>query len=270
MNQKTQTIQKRYDGYLQTNCLWKENVVSELNQFSINTSSSKIDFLIDEKLRLGKYVERFVSYQLKQEKSIEIIAENIQIQRDKLTLGELDCLILKNKKPIHLEIVYKFYLYDNTVGTNEIEHFIGPNRKDALQQKLTKLKEKQLPLLYTIECKELLKTLHLSTENINQYVLFKAQLFLPYTKQDIQLEKLNPNCVVGFYIKQKELKLFSDCKFYIPIKKDWLVVPHENVSWMNINEFEESSFKYLDRKFSPLCWLKNYNGEIEKFFLVWY
>jgi len=62
-------------------------------------------------------------------------------------VGELDCLILRDKKPIHLEVIYKFYLYDASVGDTEIAHFIGPNRKDSLIEKLTKLQEKQLPIL---------------------------------------------------------------------------------------------------------------------------
>ena len=63
---------------------------------------------------------------------------------------------------------------------------------------------------------------------------------------------------------------FKDCKFYIPIKKDWLVKPHQNVDWNNYDQFKENSDEYLARDFSPLCWLKKANGEIEKFFLVWW
>ena len=101
MHQKTKDIQKRYDGLLQTNCLWKNDAVYELDQLEIEPISSKIDLEINEKLRLGKYIERLVSFQLEQEKSISILCENIQIQKEKITLGELDCIILKEDKPIH-------------------------------------------------------------------------------------------------------------------------------------------------------------------------
>lgn len=270
MNQKTKDIQKRYDGFLQTNCLWKGDDVCKLQQFEISSKSCKINFEIDEKLRLGKYIERFVSYQLKQEKSIKIVSENIQIQQEKRTLGELDCIILKNNKPIHLEIIYKFYLYDETIGGNEIEHFIGPNRKDSLLEKIMKLKEKQLPLLYSNECKEYLKTINLNEANIIQQVYFKAQLFIPFSNQNIELINLNNDSISGFYITQKELELFSSCKFYIPIKKDWITEPYQNVNWINFQEFKEKTKEYLDRKFSPLYWLKKPNGELTKMFLVWW
>ncbi|WP_405567643.1 DUF1853 family protein [Polaribacter sp. Asnod6-C07] len=270
MHQKTKDIQKRYDGFLQTASLWKSNVVLELHQFKIEPKSVKIDINIDEKLRLGKYIERFVSYQLEQEKDINILCENIQIQQNKITLGELDCIIKKDEKPIHLEIIYKFYLFDDSVGTTEIEHFIGPNRKDTLVEKLIKLKEKQLPLLYSNECKSYLESIKLSSEKITQQVYFKAQLFVPYSYKNIQLKTLNTDCIGGFYINQKELKAFNDCKFFIPSKKDWLVNPHQNVKWLNFTDFKEESAEYLVRNFSPLCWIKKENGEIFKFFLVWW
>ncbi|SDR91561.1 hypothetical protein SAMN05216503_1381 [Polaribacter sp. KT25b] len=270
MHQKTKIIQKRYEGFLQTNCLWKGNSIYKLNQFEIEQVSSKINIEIDEKLRLGKYIERFVSYQLEQEKSIKIISENIQIQKEKITLGELDCIILKDNKPIHLEIIYKFYLHDNAVGETEIEHFIGPNRKDSLVEKLTKLSEKQLPLLYSNECVHYLKSINLNVDEIEQEVYFKAQLFVPFLEENIILEELNQDCIVGFYINKKELEQFKDSKFFIPNKKDWLIIPHQNVDWLNFNQFKEKSTEYLEREFSPFCWMKFFNGEIKKFFLVWW
>ena len=95
MHQKKKDIQKRYEGFLQTNSLWKKKSIQQLNQFKIIANSRKIDVDIDDKLRLGKYIERFVSFQLNQEKSITVLCENIQIQKDKVTLGELDCIIQK-------------------------------------------------------------------------------------------------------------------------------------------------------------------------------
>ena len=263
-------IQKRYEGFLKTPCLWKGDTISNLPQLELVLKSDKIYFKIDEKLRLGKYVERLVSFALKQQKNISIIAENIQIQQEKITLGELDCLLLKNNKPIHLEIIYKFYVYDASVGSNEIDHFIGPNRKDSLKEKLIKLKSKQLLLLHTAECKKYLNQIDLKAEGISQHVYFKAQLFMPYTKQSMQLKTLNADCIVGFYINKNELDTFSDCKFYIPQKKDWLLIPHPQVDWLNFIDFKTIAQDYFKEQFSPLCWIKLKNGELKKVFLVWW
>ncbi|MEW4925720.1 DUF1853 family protein [Algibacter sp. 2305UL17-15] len=262
--------QKRYEGFLKTPFLWKNDAVSNLWQFEIDAKSDKIDIDLDEKLRLGKYVERLVSFELGQQNDISVLAENIQIQDDKLTLGELDCLLLRNGKPIHLEIIYKFYLYDASVGSNEIDHFIGPNRKDSLIEKLTKLKDKQLPLLFSDACKPYLDALNLNSEAILQQVYFKAQLFVPFSNQDLQLKTLNNDCVVGFYINLNELDAFAACKFYIPNKKDWLVTPHTNVNWLNFETFKTVAKDYIAQKFSALCWVKDKTGELKKVFLVWW
>lgn len=270
MYQKTKDIQKRYDGFLQTTCLWNESAIYNLHQFKIDVNYTKIDVEIDEKLRLGKYIERFVSFEFEQEKSISILCENVQIQQNKITLGELDLIISRNNKPIHLEVIYKFYLYDATVGVTEIEHFIGPNRKDSLVEKLKKLQEKQLPLLYSKECSDYLKSIKLESLEIKQQVYFKAQLFVPLSKEKINLEKINTDCIVGFYINPKEIEQFKDCKFYVPIKKDWLIIPHQNVDWLNFYQFKEATNSILEREFSPLCWIKKDNGEVSKFFLVWW
>ncbi len=263
-------IQKRYEGFLNTPSLWKGKVVSNLKSFKIVSKSDKIGVNIDEKLRLGKYVERFVSFELEQHKNISIIVENIQIQNDKITLGELDCLLLKNNKPIHLEIVYKFYVYDASIGDTEIEHFIGPNRKDSLKEKITKLKDKQLPLLHSNECKNYLKSFNLKSQDISQEVYFKAQLFVPLTNRDIQLKTLNNDCIAGFYINKNQLDQFNDCKFYIPQKKDWLIIPHANVKWLTSDKFKIVAKDYFKQQFSPLCWVKLKNGALKKMFLVWW
>ncbi len=263
-------IQKRYIGFLETPFLWKGNAVSNLHQFEISSKPKSIDVEIDETLRLGKYIERLVSFELNQQENIRVLAENIQIQQNKITLGELDCLLLKNTKPIHLEIIYKFYLYDPTVGYTEIDHFIGPNRKDSLVEKLHKLKHKQLPLLYSDACKAYLKMYHLTSKNMNQHVYFKAQLFMPFSSQNTKLKILNNDCVFGFYMNHEQLDVLKDCKFYIPDKQDWLIIPHPHVDWLSADLFKDLTKDYAKRRFSSLCWVKYKSGEIKKMFLVWW
>jgi hypothetical protein len=263
-------LQKRYEGFLKTPCLWKGNTVFNIQQFEIISTSDKIEIDVFEKIRLGKYVERLVSFELEQQNNISVLAENIQIQDGKITMGELDCLLLRNNKPIHLEIIYKFYLYDASVGDTEIEHFIGPNRKDSLTEKLTKLKEKQLPLLYSDACKAYIDSFDLKAKNIVQQVYFKAQLFIPFSNQGLAFKTLNTDCIAGFYINQLELNQFEDCKFYIPSKKDWLLLPHTNVNWLSLDAFKVVTEDYFEQKFSALCWMKFNSGELKKLFLVWW
>ena len=261
--------QQRFEGFLRTPTLWESDDVFNLRQFKIETPSISFDIEIDSKQRLGKYVERFVSYQLSQDPSIEMIAENVQISKNKITLGELDCLFYQNGTPIHLEVIYKLYLFDNSVHQESLQCWIGPNRKDSLVEKLNKLKQKQLPLLYSEECKKYLESINLNSNDVLQQVYFKAQLFVPLSFKEVSFP-LNSDCIVGFYCNQGELKGFKDAKFYIPNKKDWLIIPHTNLDWLSYDEFIVESKIYLQRQFSPMCWIKLNTGELKKFFLVWW
>ena len=174
---------KLYEGCIETPSLWFKNSIQNIEQFQLNNDLHSYNIATNQNLRLGKLVERFISFQLKQDKTVKIVAENYQVQNEKLTIGELDCLFLIEQKPIHLEIVYKFYLYDESAGCTEIEHWIGPNRNDSMIQKLDKLKKKQLPLLYNKFTKPLLNSLKLNVDSVEQKVCFKAQLFIPFNKK---------------------------------------------------------------------------------------
>ena len=261
-------IQQRYEGFLKTPTLWEGAAVFELTQFKIEQKSIVFDTKIDAKQRLGKYIERFVSLQLANTEGITLIAENIQISKDKITLGELDCLFYKNENPIHLEVIYKFYLYDPT--KQGLDCWIGPNKKDSLVEKLDKLRQKQLPLLYAKESEKYLKSISLVTTDFLQQVYFKAQLFLPLGKNPTINSPINTDCIVGFYCSLYTLTEFKNAKFFIPSKKDWLITPHTNVDWIVYEKFLEQSRTYLNRQFSPMCWMKTTSGELKKFFLVWW
>jgi hypothetical protein len=81
---------------------------------------------------------------------------------------------------------------------------------------------------------------------------------------------INTDCIIGFYCTPNELIEFKNAKFYIPSKKDWLITSHTNVDWMGYKKYLEQSKNYLDRQFSPLCWMKTTTGELKKFFLIWW
>ncbi|WP_372744785.1 DUF1853 family protein [Lutibacter sp.] len=271
MNLNTKEIQLQYEGFLKTPQLWINNAVFGLEQFILQKENiTQFNGNIVKNQRLGKRVERFLSHQLRQNTSIKILTENTQIQNNKTTVGELDCILKQNNTPVHLEVIYKFYLYDASVGKTTLDHWIGPNRKDSLVEKLRKLKDKQLPLLYNPFTKPLLKKLKLSPENIQQKVLFKAQLFIPYQTTKINFELLNKNCVKGFYIHFNELQQFNTCKFYIPTKINWLQEIETQTKWLPFEVFLQKLTVFIQQKTAPLCWLKKSNGETEKFFVVWW
>ena len=271
MDLKSKHIQLQFQGFLKTLFLWQNHDLMGLKQLELPKAD---DFAFNKplpnNLRLGKRVERFVSAELKRYKNISICCENLQIQQEKITLGELDCILKWQDFPIHLEIVFKFYLYDARVGTNEIEHWIGPNRNDTLIKKLNKLKNKQLPLLHNASTKYILEDLNLKVSQIKQLVYFKAQLFLPYESETPKFSLLNKDCLKGFYVHFSELRQFENCKFFIPGKVNWLMEVQIQIDWLPFALFQEKIEQLIKNKVSSLCWIRFPNGTSQKFFVVWW
>ncbi|GAB1309157.1 hypothetical protein KH5_18400 [Urechidicola sp. KH5] len=263
-------LKLQYNGYRNTDNLWKGSAVQDIKQFNAPSNNNTIfNHINTPNLRLGKLVEQFVFNDLEQSSNIQILCENQQIKREKQTIGEIDCLLLKNDQAIHLEIVYKFYLFDSHMRSDDITCWIGPNRRDALSLKLNKLKTKQLPLLYKKESKPLLNKLGIKPENIEQQVLFKAQLFAP-NKTEVMFNQLNMDCLCGTYVHYEEIKQFSNCEFYMPTKLDWLIIPHKEVAWLPFKKFKTQLLIFMKEKSAPLCWVKYPDKQIKKMFVVWW
>lgn len=263
-------LQAQYEGYFYTPLLWHGILMGGLKSFEFKNNALKsLNASIPERLRLGKRVEHFALCNLSQQSQFEIIAHNVQIQRENVTLGELDCLLKMATQTIHLEIVYKFYLY--VPEENEgLKAWIGPNKKDSLIEKLNRLKNHQLPLLYQPECISFLKSKQINAEDVAQRVLFKAQLFVPEHLVDINFEGLNEACITGFYIHYSKFKDFNHCKFFIPSKDEWLLVPHASVGWLSYVMAIEKIEQFVNQQYSPMIWIKHPNGLIQKYFITWW
>ena len=268
MKDISDNLQGQFSGFYNTPHLFLESIFEMDPLITVQQNTPVFEGLGLEKIRLGQRVERFVFRELCLNKNISILSENPQIQtQNNITIGELDCLYLDKKQAVHLEIQFKFFLYDETLGKTEIDHCIGPMRRDSLIEKLTKLKKKQLPLLYRSETKPLLDSLNFKAEDFIQKIYFKAQIFVPYGRT-IQLKTINQNCIYGFYFKYSDLPLFKKCKFYKPKKTDWLRDVTPNVDWKTYDAILPELNIYETEGYSPLLWLKFENGEITKCFVV--
>ena len=265
-------FQELFEGFQNTPILWQSSAVYNLEQFCAASTSGQYALESEpKKLRLGKWVENFVAFQLKQQNDINILEENLQIKDNKITIGELDLLFLKDDQPIHLEIIYKFYLYDSKEdNTNALYNWVGPNQNDALVFKLSKLKEKQLPLLYHPKTQDTLKQYSFHINAIKQNVCFKAQLFLPYKNQNININPLNSQCIIGWYLNFERINELKHFQFYIPEKLEWLCLPKTNVNWLEFEAAKTEIQSQIKNKRSPLCWVKNEVGVLQKCFITWW
>jgi hypothetical protein len=262
----------RYQGYAATPPLWKGSSISQFKQIEIAHNVEIIEnSIVFKNQRLGKLVEEFVFYQLQQLDAVTWICDTLQIQNGKRTVGEIDALYIDEGRPIHLEIVYKFYLYDSLENYNQpLAYWIGPNRKDSLLYKLDKLHSKQFPILYSEFTKTSLDTYNLDLKNIEQRLCFKAQLFLPYDGGEINLSPLNAICIAGFYIAFNKIEVFKNLKFYIPNKLDWLILPHQNVQWLDYATAIPCIKNEINKERSPLIWLKSKTEIPDKCFITFW
>ena len=258
----------RYIGYKNTEQLWHDELF-DIKQYRLIPQKEIIPQVPAKFLRLGQLVEHFLFSEMNTNSDIEIIEQNIQVIENKITIGELDCLILDNHKPVHIEIVYKFYLYDESLPGNEIDKWIGPNRNDSLKHKITKLKNKQLPLLHHTKTAEIVNSLGYKSELFDQTVHFKAQLFTPLKFNTNKVDLLNQKCIQGFYISLKEFHLYTGFSFYIPNKLDWLVEPHDEVNWISFEDCQMYVKIQHLKKRSVLVWIKT-KVSIEKCFIVFW
>lgn len=126
---------------------------------------TELDFELPTNVRLGHIAERVVGQAIKVSENYEVLFENIQILEGKNTIGEIDFILreVETEQVIHLELAYKFYLYDPDISDTPIDNWIGPNRNDSLVEKLEKLKQKQFPLLHHPASKEVFEKVDVSS-----------------------------------------------------------------------------------------------------------
>ncbi|AVR46206.1 hypothetical protein C7S20_13585 [Christiangramia fulva] len=269
-------IVEQFRGFCATPSLQYPQLIPGIHPFQFPNVSITEDLISDLKKiehprnrLLGKRMESFFEIALKHSNRYEKIASNIQIFRKKVTLGEIDFLLkdLQNDEILHVELVYKLYLFDPDLPKG-YSRWIGPRRKDSLPQKLERLKEKQFPLLFLPETREKLKDLNLDFSNIKQHLCFKAKLFQPENKA-AELQNLNPDCLTGKWIHWEDFKNidFEEGVFCSPKKVFWSMSPGNNKSWLNFPQIKEIVSILIEKDRPPLIWMKK-GEKTESFFVV--
>jgi hypothetical protein len=231
---------------------------------------SDLEFQLPTKLRLGHLVEKIVSELIKLSTNYKLLYENVQLIEDKKTVGEIDYLI-ENKNTnqlIHLELAYKFYLFDPTISPESINNWIGPNRNDSLINKLEKLKDLQFPLLYKKSTQSKFK--EIETDKVIQALCLLVSLYIPY-KYKGTFNPVYEKAIKGYYINFENFIDLNNSEkvYYIPSKKEWGMDPSENEVWTGFNGIEKNINDSIKEKKSPLCWQKH-NDSYISFFIVWW
>lgn len=267
---------EQFQGFLKTPRIFVENDLFEYPPYETSN-------LVPEEFPevpaapssvLGKRMEHFFAFYVSCFTSEEILAQNRQIIQDKQTIGELDFLLKDpaSEEVSHVELIFKFYLFDPDSGTTELEHLIGPNKRDSLNRKLEKLQERQFPLLFHPATKELINSLNIDPRIISQKMCFKASVFLPKQMRNPTFSAINPDTISGFWIRASEFtyETYGENTFFSPKKKYWPVLPERNKTWFSFEEIGKQIEPLLRNRFAPLLWMKTPEGEHERFFIVWW
>ena len=264
-------------GFFKTPTVSNESLISGISNFDFGREEIELrtdaQLEIPERLMLGKRAERYFSEWLKQSSEYELVAENIQIIDNKQTLGEFDFIVrrIKDDQLIHIELVYKFYLFDPSVEGKEIEKWIGPNRGDRLDYKLDKLANHQFPLLYSLPSKKRLSEFRIVSSKIEQQVLFMANLFIP-TDHKVGFSLVNEEAIEGTWMRLNEWEAFYDTttQFAIPDKKDWFSRELVSENWLSKEEAIEQIISLHSQSRSPLVWAKFPDESQQRDFVVYW
>ncbi len=269
----------QFQGFVNTPSIFLDSNFLGLTLFKWNSKNFDITSALTElkefpgNLVLGKRVEHFFKAMVPTTGDYQVLGNNIQIHNQERTLGEFDFILkdLINSQILHVELMYKFYVYDPEFSL-EMERWIGPNRKDSLLHKIQKVKKNQFPLIYTPEAREVLSSLNVESDTIHQQIYFKATLFIPEKLSQQKFHHINEKCISGFWYHLKEVIKFdqSAFQFYAPEKQDWPIDPKHGELWFSYAEILQQIQELHLRKKSPLIWIKKPQGEFQKMIVVWW
>lgn len=260
-------------GFINTPALWDKSLLG-VEQFNFPTIDIE-NFEpkpIPKNIRLGHQIEHMFHQLIEHSKAYEILLFNTPIRDNKRTIGEIDFILKDNKSQelIHLELSFKFYLVDEA-NSIVIHQLIGPNRKDSFYEKIQKVINKQFKLIHTKEAINILHDNKIKTKNIISKACFKGQLFTKYKTINTSLSPFNNNCIFGYWITLKEFSIteFRSSKYFLPIKHQWIITPHQEVDWLTFSEtFAIITTQHLNQN-SPMVWRKIDDSTFEKIFVVW-
>lgn len=277
MTASSSHVSSQFSGFLKTPPLWVETSYFGFPQLTLEKVPVPPDIHqeleIPPNLVMGKRVECFFHYYMERFSRHEVVAHNVQIRSGKITIGELDFLLRSTQEETvtHVEVVYKFYIYDPGFD-READRWIGPNRKDSLVKKLSRLRERQFPLLYRRETRDLLESLGINPGDVAQKVCFKANLFVPLDLLGKEFSLINNQAVQGFWIRSGEFtrEEFGNYEFYSPKKPDWPAQPGSNQTWFGFTRIRQQLDALLEERRSPLLWMKTGSREFSRFFVVWW
>lgn len=272
-------ILKQFRGFMNSKLMIDQLPESSISAFEIESVENDIqteNFPFDQAVNfkfLGKRAEVFFKYYLESLSHYNDIHYSLQIIDDKTTIGEFDfiCYDSNSEETLHIELVNKIYLYDESLHENPDLCWIGPNRRDRFIDKINKLKTQQFPLLFHPKAEDTFKNLEINPWKVKQKICFKAILFIPENCRT-RFFTTNLESVAGYFYTLEEFlkKKWKHHSFYIPRKINWFTDESQHTKWHSYSKILLRLQEYMDKKQSVMLFRRNKKGETHKFFVVWW
>lgn len=262
-------LQNQFDSFINSSSILTNKYEFNFPLFNVPVVGNITPPKTNAKL-LGKRMEDFLHHALEQSDNYQILHNSLQVIDDKVTIGEIDFIINEKNTnhTIHLELAYKFYLFNPKIATNQIDGWVGPNNNDSLHKKLSKLTNKQFPLLHNKATKKSIG----ETENIKQRLCLLGKLFMPYTEQAFNFNYINKSCLDGFWMSAQDFENKFNKQwdsFFIPEKQHWHTSAPKNEIWLTYNIISLPLKHQLLAKKSPMLWAKK-GKQVVKLFITWW
>lgn len=248
----------QYSGFINTKALqfWSDSAI-ELFPFQLSSRFSH-NLAVPANTVLGKRAEIFFAEAISNSTTYNLLASQIQLIKDGITLGEMDFLVedIASHKMMHVELAYKFYLLDNQIS-GDLATWVGPNRRDSLERKWIKLHEFQFPKLYSPTAIYELRKIGCDSHLIQQSLCMPMQLFIPYGESESIMGDFS-KCYSGKWLSFQDFdsEKWNDYAFFIPEKEDWFVNPENCEIWLPKVDIISELTAQIQISKSPMLWIK--------------
>ena len=169
----------------------------------------------ERSVRLGFVYQDLCRQLFIQHPDYQIVAEEVQLQSGKTTIGAIDFLLQHHQPIEHWEVALKFYLLQGG-------KWYGPDSRDRLDKKLQRMLEHQLRMSETEAFAERFPDV---TEVIPK-LLMQGRLYLnPFTTEPVPEQScgyaLNPKSINGYWCYQHQAHRIGETLYKLA-KPDWL------------------------------------------------
>lgn len=167
--------------------------------------------------RLGLYAEYLLAFWFSHAPHAGLLAQNLQVVSDGLTVGAADFVAVLNGRPYHIELTCKYY----GCADGRTEKLCGLSRTDRLTAKAAKLAQ-QLMLLKFSDGLETLRR-HALPTGLQPVSIVRGMAFLPHNTA--AEPPLNPIAWRGTYVRDWSEHALAPDKRYAPLDRMAYLAP---------------------------------------------